>query len=53
MKKVCTSLLNIILLLGMLFLVVGFLFFVGFSGGSLNIAKSVAFMLFFVAGFAF
>lgn len=33
MKKVSTSLLNIILFLGMLFLVVGFLFFVGFSGG--------------------
>ena len=53
MKKVSTSLLNIILFLGMLFLVVGFLFFVGFSGGSLNIAKSVAFILFLVAGFAF
>lgn len=37
----------------MLFLVVGFLFFVGFSGGSLNLAKSVAFILFLVAGFAF
>ena len=53
MKKINTKLLNTILLLGMIFLFVGFLFFVAFSGGSFMMAKSLAFVLFLIAGFSF